>query len=56
MTSSKPTTPRTDRRHLHRSSGVHLPSLSPKVHHYPIDADNLPMDSTEIVEKITDIV
>lgn len=56
MTSSKPTTPRTDRRHLHRSSGVHLPSLSPKVHHYPIDADNLPMDSTEIVEKFTDIV
>ncbi|KAK6894996.1 DASH complex subunit DAM1 [Candida tropicalis] len=62
MSSSKPSTPRTDRRqvhgnrrHSHRSSGIHLPSLSPKVHHYPIDADNLPMDSTEIVEKFNDI-
>ncbi|RCK63290.1 DASH complex subunit DAM1 [Candida viswanathii] len=62
MSSSKPTTPRRERRqthgnrrHLHRSSGIHLPSLSPKVQHYPIDADNLPMDSAEITEKFSDI-
>ncbi|RCK63820.1 DASH complex subunit DAM1 [Candida viswanathii] len=62
MSSSKPTTPRRDRRqthgnrrHLHRSSGIHLPSLSPKVQHYPIDADNLPMDSAEITEKFSAI-
>lgn len=61
MSSSKPVTPRNDRRqnsgrrHLHRSSGIQLPSMSPKVHHYPIDAENLPMDSPEIVEKFASL-
>ncbi|CAX45216.1 conserved hypothetical protein [Candida dubliniensis CD36] len=61
MSSSKPATPRNDRkqnngrRHSHRSSGIQLPSMSPKVHHYPIDAENLPMDSPEIVEKFASL-
>ena len=54
--SSRPTTPNTRlrtpaRRHLHRSSGVYnvLPQ-SPKVH-YPIDPDNLPLESQENTER-----
>lgn len=54
--SSRPTTPNTRlrtpaRRHLHRSSGVYnvLPQ-SPKVH-YPIDPDNLPLESLENTER-----
>lgn len=58
MSLSRPTTPigdrrQTNRRHLRRSSGIPLPSQSP--HHYPVDADNLPMDCPEIQNKFKDI-
>ncbi|KAK6459533.1 DASH complex subunit Dam1-domain-containing protein [Scheffersomyces xylosifermentans] len=59
--SSRPVTPntasrRTSRRQSHRSSGVNLLSQSPKIH-YPVDADNLPLESeanTEKFERLSD--
>lgn len=43
--SSRPTTPSSSRRKLHRSSGIFaLIPQSPKIH-YPVDANNLPLDS-----------
>lgn len=57
--SSKPTTPRTyhksERRHLRRSSGLYkiLPQ-SPKVH-YPVDPDQLPLETENNLEKIEDL-
>ncbi|CUM64960.1 uncharacterized protein PRCAT00002578001 [Priceomyces carsonii] len=53
--SSRPMTPNSQqrknvRRHLHRSSGVYLLSQSPKIH-YPVDPDNLPLESATNTEK-----
>ncbi|EMG49599.1 DAM1 DASH complex subunit DAM1 [Candida maltosa Xu316] len=56
--SSKPTTPNNrhyGRRYSRRSSGAQLQTTSPKINHYPIDADNLPMDSEEISGKFKNI-
>lgn len=61
--SSRPSTPnsqarKSSRRHLHRSSGVYLLSQSPKIH-YPVDVDNLPLESatnTEKFERLSDAV
>lgn len=55
---SKPTTPKSrSRRQLQRSSGVFgLLPQSPKIH-YPVDADNLPLESaanTERFEQLSD--
>lgn len=61
MSSSRPTTPGTDtrrhsRRHSRRSSGVaqqqNQQQFTPQSpFHYPVDANNLPMDSPFMVEK-----
>ncbi|KAI5951199.1 DAM1 [Candida jiufengensis] len=57
MAPSRPTTPIGDRRrsgrYSRRSSGIALPSQSPR--HFPIDPDNLPTDSTDILTKFTKI-
>ncbi|KAI5963739.1 DAM1 [Candida pseudojiufengensis] len=57
MAPSRPTTPIGDRRrsgrYSRRSSGIALPSQSPR--HFPIEVDNLPTDSTDILNKFKNI-
>ncbi|CAI5757420.1 unnamed protein product [Candida verbasci] len=54
--SSRPTTPlERRRRKSHRSSGITVPTLSPKIHHYPIDKDHLPLESPDIISKFTSL-
>lgn len=59
LSMSKPSTPSSQRRKLHRSSGIFgLIPPSPKIH-YPIDANNLPLDSamnTESFAQLSDAV
>lgn len=50
MSSSRPETPNLHKRRLLRSSGIHLIQQSPKVH-YPVDENNLPLESHINIEK-----
>lgn len=53
--SSKPSTPSSQRRKLHRSSGIFgLLPQSPKIH-YPIDPNNLPLDSSMNTESFAQL-